>query len=252
MRARFNENRPRIAPDTAKCVGNHRFGLLWVVNWRGKLVFMDEPDTYGGAKHVSRVNKAAQPHPSGGELYGLPRAVDPMLLRALQQRQSQSPQRFFEAGTHGQDMGDDDLPPAATPPSMLAAEMMHLEPDEVDFEPTVTSSADTVTYGDGRDSRDWAPGEFGDLNRDVDRERQRYLEGESDYYSDVEFDLDLDIRNRLGNEKRKGFMDLQAQPEEVDLQPPEQASDPIISTGSDERLWYRPQGNSPARRRRQG
>ena len=156
---------------------------------------MDEPDTYGGAKHVSRVNKAAQPHPSGGELYGLPRAVDPMLLRALQQRQSQSPQRFFEAGTHGQDMGDDDLPPAATPPSMLAAEMMHLEPDEVDFEPTVTSSADTVTYGDGRDLRDWASTDvtsfnFGTLNRDVDSRRQQYLEGESDYYSNVEFDIE--------------------------------------------------------------
>ncbi len=64
---------------------------------------MDEPDTYSGAKHVSRVNKVAQPHPSGGDLYGLPRAVDPMLLRALQQRQSQSPQRFFKDGTHGQD-----------------------------------------------------------------------------------------------------------------------------------------------------
>jgi hypothetical protein len=70
---------------------------------------MDEPDTYSGAKYVSRVNKVAQPHPSGGDLYGLPRAVDPMLLRALQQRQSQTPMRsvegsdsFFEAGTHGQ------------------------------------------------------------------------------------------------------------------------------------------------------
>ena len=55
-----------------------------------------KPDTYGGAKYVSRVNKVAQPHPSGGELYGLPRAVDPMLLRALQQRQSQSPQRTVD------------------------------------------------------------------------------------------------------------------------------------------------------------
>ena len=63
---------------------------------------MDEPDTYSGAKYVSRVNKVAQPHPSGGDLYGLPRAVDPMLLRALQQRQNQSPQRFFKDGTHGQ------------------------------------------------------------------------------------------------------------------------------------------------------
>ncbi len=68
-----------------------------------------KPDTYGGAKYVSRVNKVAQPHPSGGELYGLPRAVDPMLLRSLQQRRSQTPMRsieesgsFFEAGTHGQ------------------------------------------------------------------------------------------------------------------------------------------------------
>jgi hypothetical protein len=146
--------------------------------------------------------------------------------------------RFFEAGTHGQDMHGDDLPPAVRPASMEAAEKMHLDPDEVDFEPTVTSSADTVTYGDGRDPRDWAPGEFGGLNRDVDRGRQRYLEIESEFDSDVEFDIDLDIRNRIRNEKRKGFVDLQAQPEEVDFQPPEQESDPIISTGSDERLWH--------------
>ena len=164
--------------------------------------------------------------------------MDPMMVRALNQRQNQAPMRFFEAGTHGQDMHGNDLPPAGTPPSMLAAEMMYLDYDEVDFEPTVTSSADTVTYGDGRDPRDWAPGEGGTLNRDVDRERQQYLEDESEFDSDVEFDIDLDIRNRLRNEKRKGFVDLQAQPEEVDLQPPEQASDPIISTGSDERLWH--------------
>ena len=163
---------------------------------------------------------------------------DPMMVRALNQRQSQAPMRFFEAGTHGQDMGGDDLPPAVKPASMEAAKRMHLDPDEVDFEPTVTSSADTVTYGDGRDPRDWAPGEFGGLNRDVDRGRQRYLEIESEFDSDVEFDIDLDIRNRIRNEKRKGFVDLQAQPEEVDLQPPEQESDPIISTGSDERLWH--------------
>ena len=63
---------------------------------------MDEPDTYGGAKYVSRANEVARPHPSGGDLYGLPRAVDPMLLRSLEQRQNQTPMRFFEAGTHGQ------------------------------------------------------------------------------------------------------------------------------------------------------
>ena len=62
---------------------------------------MDEPDTYGGAKYVSRANEVARPHPSGGDLYGLPRAVDPMLLRSLEQRQNQSPMRFFEAGTQG-------------------------------------------------------------------------------------------------------------------------------------------------------
>ena len=63
---------------------------------------MDEPDTYGGAKYVSRANEVARPHPSGGDLYGLPRAVDPMLLRSLEQRQNQTPMRFFEDGTHGQ------------------------------------------------------------------------------------------------------------------------------------------------------
>ena len=169
--------------------------------------------------------------------------MDPMMVRALNQRQNQAPMRFFEAGTHGQDMHGNDLPPAVRPASIEAAKKMHLDPDEVDFEPTVTSSADTVTYGDGRDPRDWVSRDeestmFGVLNRDVDRGRQRYLDAESEFDSDVEFDIALDIRNRIRNEKRKGFVDLQAQPEEVDLQPPEQASDPIISTGSDERLWH--------------
>jgi hypothetical protein len=80
----------------AKCVGNRRFGPLWGVERRGKLVFMDEPDTYGGAKYVSRVNKVANPHLTANDLPGIPRAVDPMLLRALKQRQSQSPQRFID------------------------------------------------------------------------------------------------------------------------------------------------------------
>tara|TARA_Y100001947_G_scaffold135331_1_gene123038 strand:- start:770 stop:1507 length:738 start_codon:yes stop_codon:yes gene_type:complete len=137
--------------------------------------------------------------------------MDPMMVRALNQRQNQAPMRFFEAGTHGQDMGDDDLPPAVTPPDMQMAEFMHLDPDEVDFEPTVTSSADTVTYGDGRDSRDWAPGEGGDLNRDVDRERDRYLEDEDRYYTKLEQHMDEETRTRFRNERRKGFVDLQAE-----------------------------------------
>ena len=125
---------------------------------------MDEPDTYSGAKYVSRVNKVAQPHPSGGDLYGLPRAVDPMLLRALQQRQNQSPQRFFKDGTHGQD-----------------------------FKPT---------YGEGELESDFHPHMMGVLNRDVDEERKRHQEDETHFWDEVDKDIDARTSARQKAERQ--------------------------------------------------
>ena len=125
-----------------------------------------KPDSsfYNGAKHVSRVNKVAQPHPSGGDLYGLPRAVDPMLLRALQQRQNQSPQRFFKDGTHGQD-----------------------------FKPT---------YGEGELESDFHPHMPGVLNRDVDEERKRHQEDETYFWDKVDEDIDARTRARQKAERQ--------------------------------------------------
>ena len=87
-----------------------------------------------------------------------------MYYRGLQQRQSQSPQRFFKAGTHGQD-----------------------------FKPT---------YGEGELESDFHPHMPGVLNRDVDEERKRYQEDETHFWDEVDEDIDARTSARQKAERQ--------------------------------------------------